>query len=189
ASAAPGIGAVEGAGTVQGTGTPQGTATSRETMTSQRTDTALGAGAAKPATPLAAARVTPGAATTSGAPAPTPEEFTPSRVLRDIYFGFDKYDIRPAAARILDGHSEWLRDNYGSVILIEGHADERGTNEYNLALGDRRAKAAMDYLIARGVAAGQINVITYGEERPLCVEVTEACWSQNRRAHFLVKRQ
>ncbi|MBI2493820.1 MAG: OmpA family protein [Candidatus Rokubacteria bacterium] len=73
------------------------------------------------------------------------------------------------------------------VILIEGHADERGTNEYNLALGERRAKSVMNYLASRGVQAGRMTLISYGEERPLCAEKNEDCWSRNRRAHFLVK--
>ena len=74
-------------------------------------------------------------------------------------------------------------------MLIEGHCDERGTVEYNLVLGERRAKAAMNYLVAQGVQASRFTVISYGKERPFCTEHTEACWSQNRRAHFLVKAQ
>jgi peptidoglycan-associated lipoprotein len=74
-------------------------------------------------------------------------------------------------------------------VLIEGHCDERGTDEYNLALGERRARSAMNYLTSRGVAKERMSVVSYGEERPLCKEKTEACWAQNRRAHFLVKAQ
>jgi peptidoglycan-associated lipoprotein len=70
---------------------------------------------------------------------------------------------------------------------IEGHADQRGTNEYNLALGERRAKSTMNYLVSQGVQAGRITIISYGEERPVCTERTEACWGMNRRAHFLSK--
>jgi peptidoglycan-associated lipoprotein len=107
--------------------------------------------------------------------------------LRDIYFDFDKYDIRPGDAKVLDANAAWLksRDNY--LVLIEGHCDERGTNEYNLALGERRAKAAMNYLVSQGVQASRITIISYGEERPACSEKNESCWSRNRRAHFLVK--
>ena len=72
-------------------------------------------------------------------------------------------------------------------MLIEGHCDERGTNEYNLALGERRAKATMNYLVAQGVQANRITIISYGKERPVCTEKNEACWTQNRHAHFLVK--
>jgi peptidoglycan-associated lipoprotein len=72
-------------------------------------------------------------------------------------------------------------------VLIEGHCDERGTNEYNLALGERRAKATMNYLVGQGVQANRITIISYGKERPTCTEHSEACWAKNRRAHFLVK--
>src|SRR5437016_4109562 len=82
-----------------------------------------------------------------------------------------------------------LKASASQLLLVEGHCDERGTNEYNVALGDRRAKAAMNYLVTQGVRANRITVISYGEERPLCTEHNEACWSQNRRAHFLVRPQ
>ena len=72
-------------------------------------------------------------------------------------------------------------------MLIEGHCDERGTNEYNLALGERRAKSTMNYLVSQGIQASRITIISYGEERPVCTEKTEECWAKNRRAHFLVK--
>jgi peptidoglycan-associated lipoprotein len=117
-----------------------------------------------------------------------PGEFAPIAALADIHFDFDQYVIRPGDAQILDRNARWLRDNPAELVLIEGHCDERGTNEYNIALGDRRAKATLEYLAARGVAARRISLISYGEERPLCREHTEACWAQNRRAHFLVKR-
>ena len=107
--------------------------------------------------------------------------------LKDIHFDFDKYDIRPGDAKMLDGNAGWLKSNPNHLVLIEGHCDERGTNEYNLALGERRAKATMNYLVSQGVQASRITIISYGEERPLCSQKTEACWAQNRRAHFLVK--
>lgn len=120
-------------------------------------------------------------------PAPRPSQFTPAAALRDIHFDFDRYDLRAADIRLLDMNAAWLKDNSDTLLLIEGHADERGTDQYNLSLGDRRAKAAMDYLVAQGVQASRINLISYGEERPLCVERSETCWARNRRAHFLVK--
>ena len=109
--------------------------------------------------------------------------------LEDIHFDFDKYGIRPGDAKILDANTQWMKANAGHLILIEGHADERGTNEYNLALGERRSKAAMNYLVAQGVAARRLTTISYGEERPRCSEKTETCWARNRRAHFLAKRE
>jgi peptidoglycan-associated lipoprotein len=118
---------------------------------------------------------------------PVPREFAAIPDLRDINFDFDKYDIRPNDARVLDANAAWLKRNENQLVLIEGHCDERGTNEYNLALGERRAKAAMNYLVSQGVQANRITIISYGEERPLCSEHTESCWAKNRRAHFLVK--
>lgn len=135
---------------------------------------------------------TPGTPTPTPATSPrpaAPREFVPIAELKDIHFDFDKYDLRPGDARILDENARWMKANAKHLILIEGHADERGTNEYNLALGERRAKATMNYLVAQGVQASRMTVISYGEERPLCTEKTEECWARNRRAHFLVKAQ
>ncbi len=116
-----------------------------------------------------------------------PSEFAPSPNLKAIYFDFDKYDIRPNDAKTLDGDAAWLKANANNLVLIEGHCDERGTNEYNLALGEKRAKAAMNYLVAQGVQASRITIISYGKERPVCTEKNEACWSKNRRDNFLTK--
>jgi peptidoglycan-associated lipoprotein len=124
----------------------------------------------------------------SVAPAPPPpQEFFPLARLADIHFDYDAYEIRPEDTAVLDDNAEWLRANPRTLVLIEGHTDERGTGEYNLGLGDRRAAAAMSYLLTRGIPAERMVAISYGEERPLCVERTEACWAQNRRAHFLIK--
>ena len=130
----------------------------------------------------------PPTSSTPAAPMPPPvKEFTEVVALQDIYFDFDRYDIRPDAVSTLAANVDWMKSNPGALILIEGHCDERGTNEYNLALGDRRAKSTMDSLVAQGVAADRITIISYGEERPVCAEHTETCWSKNRRAHFLAK--
>lgn len=122
-------------------------------------------------------------------PRPAPSEYAAEPALRDIFFDFDKSSIRSDAARTLDASIAWITSNPSVVILIEGHCDERGTNAYNLALGDRRAAATREYLMAHGVAADRITIVSYGEERPTCVERTAACWAKNRRAHFLAKRQ
>jgi len=106
-------------------------------------------------------------------------------IFKDIYFDFDKYDIRADARPVLDEIATWMKQNNKNII-IEGHCDERGTNEYNLALGEKRAKAARDYLITRGVSSSRITTLTYGEERPQCTEHNEDCWQLNRRAHFVV---
>jgi peptidoglycan-associated lipoprotein len=168
--------------------------------------------AKRPATTQAAAPAPTGAATTTAAtppaepqqlqsggttapaaPAPTAtarpavQDFTAVPELADVFFDFDKYDIRPGDAKTLDANATWLKSNPNHLLLIEGHCDERGTNEYNLALGERRAKSTMNYLVSQGVQANRITIISYGEERPQCTEHTESCWAKNRRAHFLVK--
>jgi peptidoglycan-associated lipoprotein len=121
------------------------------------------------------------------APRPSPKEFAAVDALKDVNFEFDKYDIRPEDAKTLDANASWLKSNAENLVLIEGHCDERGTNEYNLALGERRAKATMNYLVSQGIQANRITIISYGEERPVCNEKTDSCWAKNRRAHFLVK--
>jgi peptidoglycan-associated lipoprotein len=118
---------------------------------------------------------------------PSPKEFTEVAGLRDVHFDFDRVALRAEDARILDANARWLLENAGTQVLIEGHADERGTNEYNLALGESRARATRDGLVARGVIASRIMLVSYGEERPMCHEPHEKCWGHNRRAHFLVK--
>ena len=119
----------------------------------------------------------------------SPREFIETTALRDVHFEYDKADIRPEGAKLLEENAKWLKSNARAQILVEGHADERGTNEYNLALGERRAKSTMSYLANLGIAATRITVISYGEERPTCTEKTDGCWAKNRRAHFLSKAQ
>ena len=133
--------------------------------------------------------VTPPPGPTTPPQPPRVSEFTENPNLKDIHFDFDKYNIRPGDAKILDANASWLKSNAGNLLLIEGHCDERGTNEYNLALGERRAKSTMNYLVAQGVQASRITIISYGKERPLCPEHNEGCWARNRRAHFLTKAQ
>jgi peptidoglycan-associated lipoprotein len=122
-------------------------------------------------------------------PPPAPKEFQPNDAVKPIFFDFDKAVIRPGDAKTLDASAAWLKQNANQLLLIEGHCDERGTNEYNLALGDRRAKAAMNYLVAQGISADRMTIVSYGEERPVCTEHTEACWAKNRRDQFMVKER
>jgi peptidoglycan-associated lipoprotein len=105
--------------------------------------------------------------------------------IKDVYFDYDRYEIRKEAQTTLSKIADVLVSRGGSVV-IEGHCDDRGTNEYNLALGDRRASAAKDFLIASGVSPSKIGTVSYGEERPQCRVQRESCWSKNRRAHFKV---
>ena len=106
--------------------------------------------------------------------------------LKDAFFDYDKADLRDDARTALSTDAEWLKRYRTIQFLIEGHCDERGTSEYNLALGDRRANAAKEYLVSLGVDASRVKTVSYGKERPFCNESTEDCWQQNRRAHFLV---
>ena len=103
-----------------------------------------------------------------------------------INFDFDKASLTPAAQDNLLRKAEWLRENSDVTVTIEGHCDARGTNEYNLALGDRRAESAKAFLVDLGIAASRVTTISYGEERPVCTQKNEECWAKNRRANFVV---
>ena len=104
-----------------------------------------------------------------------------------VYFDYDKFDLKPGARETLKKNADWLSKNPGKKVVIEGNCDERGTNEYNMALGQRRADAAAKYLKSLGVSAERISTISYGEDKPLCKESNEACWSKNRRGDFIIK--
>ena len=106
--------------------------------------------------------------------------------LKDIYFDFDRYSLQPEARQTLKGNANWLKDHPSGRIEIEGHADERGTNEYNLALGARRAQTIKDYLSTLGITSDRLSTISYGEELPVCKGPGESCWQKNRRAHFVI---
>jgi peptidoglycan-associated lipoprotein len=109
--------------------------------------------------------------------------------LEDISFDFDKYNIRPDARLILKRNYQVLQGAPGAEVFVEGHCDERGTVEYNLALGQRRANAARDYLISLGMGTGQVSTVSYGEERPLDPRQTEEAWAKNRRCHFVILKR
>jgi peptidoglycan-associated lipoprotein len=111
-------------------------------------------------------------------------EFLESSLLKDIHFGFDRYDLTPKAREILSQDAELLLQHSRVTIQIEGHADERGTIEYNLALGERRSNSAKQYLMSLGVSPNRIGTISYGEEMPLDPRQNEEGWAKNRRAHF-----
>ncbi len=113
--------------------------------------------------------------------------FAPILELGTVHFDFDRSAIRPADARILDKHAEWLKANSEVLVAIDGGADQRGSIVYNQRLSERRVKAVRDYLVARGVAAGRIVDLAYGEGLLACRGTGEACWQKNRRADFLVK--
>ncbi|NWF71730.1 MAG: OmpA family protein [Nitrospirae bacterium] len=108
----------------------------------------------------------------------------PRAGLSDIFFDFDRFVIRDDARSGLEANAGLLKSRSGEKILIEGHCDERGTSAYNLVLGERRAQATARYLQDLGVSSSQIQITSYGKERPFCEEHSEACWQSNRRAHF-----
>lgn len=135
------------------------------------------------ASPEPMAKEEPKAEPKAAAPA-----YTPSGVImqEDIYFEFDSSTLTPAAQDNLLRKAEWLRENSDVTVTIEGHCDDRGTNEYNLALGDRRAESAKAFLVDLGIDAMRLTTISYGEERPVCNQRNEECWAKNRRGNFVV---
>lgn len=150
--------------------------------------------------PFVVAKADPSPPPPPVAPKPAPDrpialprvrDYEPIPQLRDIYFDVGTAEIRPGDTKILDANAAWLRANPTYLVLIEGHADNRGAtnrkNELNMDLAERRAQAAMKYLVAHGVDPSRITILSYGEERPLCAESSERCWRLNRRSRFLVK--
>lgn len=107
--------------------------------------------------------------------------------LQKIHFDFDKYNIKSEYEGALKGNAKWMQDNSGKKVTIEGHCDERGSNEYNMALGDRRANSTKKYMQNLGISADKMSTVSYGKERPVCTQHNESCWWQNRRAEFIGK--
>ena len=108
--------------------------------------------------------------------------------IKDIIFKFDRYDLDDESRAVLRDNVAYLKKNSMTAIEIQGHCDERGTNNYNIALGERRAQATKMYMVSQGISASRIHTISYGEERPFCFDSNDACWTKNRRAHFKVDR-
>jgi len=104
---------------------------------------------------------------------------------REIYFEFDRSDVRPEFLPIISAHAAYVRANPTARVLLEGHADERGSREYNLGLGERRGQSVLDLMRAEGASGSQIEVVSYGEERPVCRQSSEACWERNRRVEIV----
>lgn len=116
------------------------------------------------------------------------QSFQASADLTDIHFKFDQYDLDSNARAILKKNAEFLKNNPSLHVEVQGHCDERGTNNYNIALGERRAHSTKQYLVSQGVDSSNVHVISYGEEKPFCFNSGETCWYQNRRAHFMVSK-
>src|SRR5581483_108874 len=172
---------IDGIGAVQPSGSQQVTPAASTTYTL----TAKGAGGSQQAT----ARVT---VTTPPPPvqpqASATEEELFSQNMKDIFFGYDKSDISPDQQSALQGDITFLKQHPNVRFTIEGHCDERGSTEYNLALGDSRASAVKNALVQGGVNASSIKTISYGKEKPFCTESNESCWQQNRRGHFVYQK-
>jgi peptidoglycan-associated lipoprotein len=173
---------IEGIGPVQPSGSQS---VSPADSTTYRLN-AKGAGGTQEAT----ARVT----VTQPPPPPPPapsvsDEQLFQQNVKDIFFEYDKYDIRPDAQSTLQADAAFLKQHPNMTFTIEGHCDERGSTEYNLALGDNRANAGKQALINMGVNPSQIKTISYGKEKPFCTESTEQCWQENRRDHFVFGQQ
>ena len=118
---------------------------------------------------------------------PPPTKMDDMVMKEDVYFDFDKSNLKPAAQESLLQKTDWLRENSDVTVTIEGHCDERGTNEYNLALGDRRAFSAKSFLADLGMDDSRLTTVSYGEERPIDSRADEDAWAKNRRAHFVIK--
>jgi len=173
---------IDGIGDVQSSGSK---AVSPGTSTTYRL-TAQGPGGSIDATARLTVVEAPTPQPTSAAPVSDSSEaelFAQS--MKDIYFDYDRFDLRATDQGIIDSDAAFFKAHPSIKFTIEGHCDERGSTDYNLALGDNRANAARDALVKAGVATSQIKVISYGKERPFCSESTESCWQQNRRDHFV----
>jgi len=130
---------------------------------------------------------TPPVATQPSGPAPDSVEYFNTVVGNTIGYDFDKFELRADAQAVLRGQAAWLNQNPSRTVTIEGHCDERGTREYNLGLGERRANAAKQYLTSLGVSASRVKTISYGKERPTCVASEESCFAKNRRGVSVVQ--
>jgi peptidoglycan-associated lipoprotein len=178
-SNATGVVIDQGIGTVE----PSGSRSLKPTASTTYKAKATGPGGEA----VAEARIT----VTEPPPPPKPIVITDAEFfktnIKDAFFDYDKYDIREDARAALSADARALKERTSIQITIEGHCDERGSTKYNLALGDRRANAAKDFLVSQGIDGSRIDTVSYGEERPFCMDKNEACWQQNRRAHVIMR--
>lgn len=115
----------------------------------------------------------------------TLEELNAKGLLGDVFFAYDSTELKPEARSTIQKNAEYLKRWTSTKVMVEGHADSRGTNEYNLALAERRADVSRDYLVSLGIAADRLTIVSKGEEQPACTEENESCWQRNRRGHFI----
>ena len=114
------------------------------------------------------------------------DQLNAEKPLGDVFFELDKSDLNAEGRSALQRDADWMKKWTRTVVTVEGHADSRGSSEYNLALGDRRANAAKEYLVSLGIPGGRLTVVSKGKEQPFCSEESESCWQQNRRGHFVI---
>jgi len=171
-----------GVGTVE----PSGNRTVRPSDSTTYTARATGPGGSATAEARVTVTTPPPVVPPPPPPPITDAMFFASNV-NDCYFDYDKYNIRDDARAALQGDARALVERSGIKFTLEGHCDERGSEKYNLALGDRRANAAKEFLVGQGISSERIDTISYGKERPVCTEHNEECWQKNRRAHFVLR--
>ena len=144
-------------------------------------------GTKKPEATTTSSATPPAATMPRTGPAPDSAEYFNTVVGNTVSYDFDKFELRADAQAILRGQAAWLNQNPSRTVTVEGHCDERGTREYNLGLGERRANAAKQYLTSLGVAASRVKTISYGKERPTCVSADDSCMAKNRRGVSVVQ--
>ena len=172
---------IDGIGAVQANGSQQVSPTDSTTYHL----TAKGAGGTQDATTRLT--VTPPPVVQTSTPLPTDEDLF-GQTVKDVYFDYDKSDVRADQQAAVQSDAQFLTQHSNINFTIEGHCDDRGSTEYNLALGDQRANTVKNALVTAGIGAARIKTISYGKEKPFCVEDNEACWQQNRRGHFVYQK-
>lgn len=173
---------IDGIGAVQPSGSQQVNPTDSTTYHL----TAKGSGGTQDAT----TRLTvapPAAATTAPPPSATEEDLF-GQTVKDVYFDYDKSDVRSDQQAAIQSDAQFLNQHSNINFTVEGHCDSRGSTEYNLALGDQRASSVKSALVSAGVSANRVKIISYGKEKPFCMEENESCWQQNRRGHFVYQK-
>jgi peptidoglycan-associated lipoprotein len=172
---------IDGIGAVQPSGSQQVNPTDSTTYHL----TAKGSGGTQDATTRLT--VAPPAAITAPPPSATEEDLF-GQTVKDVYFDYDKSDIRPDQQSAIQSDAQFLNQHSNINFTVEGHCDSRGSTEYNLALGDQRASSVKSALVSAGLSANRVKIISYGKEKPFCMEENESCWQQNRRGHFVYQK-
>jgi peptidoglycan-associated lipoprotein len=173
---------IDGIGAVQPSGSQQVNPTDSTTYHL----TAKGSGGTQDATTRLT--VAPPPAATTAPPSSATEEDLFGQTVKDVYFDYDKSDVRTDQQAAIQSDAQFLNQHSNINFTVEGHCDSRGSTEYNLALGDQRASSVKSALVSAGVSANRVKIISYGKEKPFCMEENESCWQQNRRGHFVYQK-